>query len=33
MEEVILGLFLIKEKSVFERIKPSENIYVQVLMD
>ena len=28
MEEVIPGIFLIKEKSVFERIKPSENIYV-----
>jgi len=28
MEEVIPGIFLIKEKSGFERIKPSENIYV-----
>ena len=28
MEEVIPGIFLIKEKSNFERIKPSENIYV-----
>ncbi len=28
MEEVIPGIYLIKEKSSFERIKPSENIYV-----
>ncbi len=28
MEEVIPGIFLIKEKSGFERIKPSENIYI-----
>jgi len=28
MEEVIPGIFLIKEKSGFERIKPSENVYV-----
>jgi len=28
MEEVIPGIYLIKEKSNFERIKPSENIYV-----
>jgi len=28
MEEVIPGIFLIKEKSGFERIKPSENIFV-----
>jgi len=28
MEEVIPGIFLIKEKSGFERIKPSENVYI-----